>query len=127
MGFVASGTLQTATTVVKTSETVIGAAEDCSHHDTFTIFLDYTKGDETAIYIIPYAVDLDGDEYQWQTWTATAGDKLATNSRAKMTATGKFYLTFDVRAINKIKFYHQAEGGTPTGTLAAKWSMTGIS
>ncbi len=127
MGLITPGVLQAATTVVKTAETDMGEEVSCGHYDTITIFLDYVKGDETGVYVIPYALlETGGDEYQWQTWSATAGDKTSTSSRALMTATGKYYITFDVRGIRFIKFKHQASGGTPTGTLAANYTLTAI-
>lgn len=126
MSFVQSETLQVATTIQKATEVIIGKELNIGNEDFVTLFIDYVKGDETGLFIIPYVMqESGGTAYQWQTWDTAAGDRTSSSSRLSMTATGNHYLTVDVRGIEYIKFMHQADGGTPTGTLAATYTVTG--
>ena len=119
-----SGTLQAAATITAT-ETLIGAEISCGHYSRLTLFLDYDKGDEAGVYIIPYIMQAAGGAaYQWQDWTAAAGDKSAVESRLYMTASDNYYITTDVTGVEYIKFMQDANGGTPTGVLAVAYTMT---
>lgn len=120
-----NGLLQSATTVT-TASTQIGADIDCSSYSYVTLFIDYTKGDETSVEIVPYYSDglETPKEYQDQSWTATAGTKTATVNEYQVSATGKYYITFDVRGVSVIRFKQSATAGTPTGTIYASYTLT---
>jgi hypothetical protein len=119
-----TGVIQAATTI-HAAETVMGGEIQCGGYDTLVLWLDYTKGDETSVAVIPKLLRVSsGTEYQLQDWTAAAGAKTVTANSFVMSATGNHYIILDVRGIEIVKFYEDATGGTPTGTLAAAYTMT---
>ena len=122
------GVLQAETTIAKTTQTVIGAELNCGHYDYVTLFFTYTKGDETGLIIQAHFMqETGGTAHQDASWSATAGTKTATVNQYTATATASRYITFDVRGIEFIKFTQGGSNndGTPTGTLAATYTMTG--
>jgi len=123
---VASGTLQAATVIAKTTQTTIGDIIHCSGYDYITLFFDYTKGDETGLLIqVHFLNSAAGTAYQDITWTAAAGTKTATANQYTATATKSHYITVDIRGVEYIKFTQGGSNndGTPTGTLAATYTM----
>jgi hypothetical protein len=124
---IARGTLQAATVISKTTQTLIGQELRCGGYDFITLFLEYTNGDETGILVQAHMLqESGGTEFQDQSWTAAAGTKSATVNEYTATATGDHYITFDIRGIEYIKFTQGGSNndGTPTGTLAASYTMT---
>ena len=117
-----------AAAVTTAAETAIGgdsAEIKCGRYDTLALFLDYVKGDETNVAIIAkFLRTTGGTEYPHIDWTAAAGAKTLTANSFVMSATGNHYIVFDIRGLEFIKFYEDATGGTPTGTLAASYTMT---
>jgi len=110
---VASGT-----SVGSAVEGAIGSEIGIARYDTITLWVDYTNGDETAIYIYPkFYHESGGTGYQWQDWSAAIGDKTVTTNRLQMTATGNYYAVFDVNGIGFVKFFSIVPDGTPTGTM----------
>lgn len=124
----ARGTLQAATVIAKTTQTLIGAEIGVAGYDYITLFFTYTKGDETGIIIQAHVLQTSGSAttYQDVSWTAAAGTKTATANQYTLTATASRYITFDVRGIEFIRFTQGGSNndGTPTGTLAASYTMT---
>lgn len=119
-------TLQAATVISKTAETLIGKQIECGGYEFLTLFFKYTKGDETGLNIYPYYLfENSGDEYQDQSWASAAGTKTLTENIYQVTASGNYMLTLDVRGISKVKFYQGGSNndGTPTGTLAASYIL----
>ena len=128
MALISSGILQEATTIAKTTQTDIGSEIECGSYDYLTLFFTYTKGDETGLLIQAHALqESGGTEYQDVSWTAAAGTKSATVNQYTATATKSHYITFDVSGIQFIKFTQGGSNndGTPTGTLAASYTMKG--
>lgn len=124
MPLVTSGLLQATTTITATA-TDIGDEINVSRYSTIALFIDYTKGDEDGVTITPYVLHTSGgNEYQYQTWDAAAGDKESAISRFYMTATGNYYFILDVTGIRYIKYKNDAVGGTPTGTIAVNYVIT---
>jgi len=124
----ARGTLQAATTISKTTQTLIGAEIQCGGYDFITLFFDYVKGDETGLLVKALFMQAPGGTaYQDQSWTAAAGTKSSTANQYTATATGNHFVTFDIRGIEFVKFTQggSANDGTPTGTLAAAYVMKG--
>ena len=112
-------TLQAATTIAAI-ETNIHGVIPLEGTDWVSLLLDYTKGDETGVYI---RWDYAGD-YQATYWTFAGNDWTGVEQRIYLTATGQYEFRIDVRGRQIIKFTQDANGGTPTGTLAVKISMT---
>lgn len=87
-------------------------------YEWMTVMIQYVKGDETSVDVYPTFLDLAGGiAAQWQTWSAAAGNKTATANTLRMTASGAYEETFDVRGKKNAVIYEIANGGTPTGTL----------
>ena len=120
------GVLQTATTIIKNTETLVGAEIGCAVYDTITFWMDYVNGDETTLLLTPYYMfATGGTAYSDQDWDAAAGTKAVTENVYTATATGNLMLTLDLKGIEYIKLMATADNtGTPTGTLAATYTLT---
>ena len=116
--------LQAAAVIAKTTETLIGTI-GCEKAEFISLFLDYTNGDETGLYVVPYAVGPDGAEYQLSDWDVTTGLYTRTAIKFHFTATAKAVVVIDVDAFQKIKLYQGGSDndGTPTGTLAVSYVL----
>ena len=124
----ARGILQAAATIAKTTQTLIGAEIGCGGYNYITLFIDYVKGDETGLLVQAHMLQASGGtEYQDQSWTAAAGTKSSTANQYTATGSGNHYIIFDIRGIEFIKFTQggSANDGTPTGTLAATYTLKG--
>ena len=120
--------LQTATTIAKTTPTVIGFEINVSEHGILSLFLDYVNGDETGLNIYAYKLsEAGGTNYQDLTWTNTAGTIAAqTNLVYLGTASVNRDIDIDVSTMNYIVFKQGGSDndGTPTGTLAVDYTLT---
>ena len=123
----ASGLLQAATTIAKTTETLIGAEIGCAGYDYITIFFAYVKGDETGLFIVPYVMsEAGGTAYKHILWSEAAGVYSAEQVKYTAIASLTGSVTLSVKGIEFIKFMQGGSNndGTPTGTLAASYSMS---
>ena len=113
--------LQSPAAVVTAAATQIGGVVPLDRpYDYATIYLDYTKGDETSVDVYPRSLDiLGGIDAQWMEWSAAAGNKAPTVCTLRLTATGTYEYTYNVAGKTLLRFIVDATGGTPTGTLAA--------
>lgn len=119
-------TLQAATVIAKTVQTLVGAIVDTAHYDYFTLYFTYTKGDETGLTLVPsFMATAAGTAHPFCEWATAAGAKTVTSSTFVLTATRSGFITLDVRGIPFVKFTQggTANDGTPTGTLAASYSL----
>lgn len=124
--------LQSAT-VVTAAETVIGGPINLKLFNSVTIYLDYTKGDETSWDLIIKGLSATGgDEHQLMKFSESGGVITGTAVKWQFTATGKHQITLtktgnhldNVRIPNDfIKLYGDATGGTPTGTVQITYSL----
>jgi len=124
----ANGILQAAATVAKTTQTIVGQEIGCDGYDWLTFFFTYTKGDETGLIITPSVLrESGGTAYPYALMTATGGAITVTDTKITLTGTKTGYMTFDVRGISFMKFTQggSANDGTPTGTLAASFTLKG--
>lgn len=114
--------LQAATTILATA-TAMGSAIDTRNYDSMVVWLDYTKGDETGVYVIPkYLAAVSGDEHEHMEWSVDDHQaKVAKDFY--LTASGKAYFVLDVKAFPLVKLYNDANGGTPTGTLQVSYTL----
>lgn len=122
----ANDVLQAATTISKTTQTLIGQVINCSGYDWLTLFFTYTKGDETGLKIVPLALRVSGGtQYGYAIQTATGGAITLTDTTLTLTASKTSYMTFDVRGIELFEFTQGGSNndGTPTGTLAASYTL----
>jgi hypothetical protein len=119
-----SGILQPATTV-NAVRTAIGGVIPCGSYASMCLFFTYVNGDETQVDIAPFpSYDSGDDKVQWQSWTAAVGVKTSALNELRLTATGEYYIVFDITGIAFVRFEQQSLGGTPTGTLAVKYTLT---
>ena len=128
MDNVSHGTLQAATVIAKTTQTIIGQEIACAHYDFLTLFMEYVNGDETGVIIQAHLMDTaGGTAHQDVSWTGSAGSKTPTANQYVLTASGNHYITFDIRSVEFLKFTQGGSDndGTPTGTLAASFTMVG--
>jgi len=124
----AKDTLQATTVISKTTQTLVGAEIGCRGYEFLTLFFVYTKGDETGLNIYPYFMQATGGTaHQFVLWSETAGVYTAEQTIYKVTVTGNYSVTFDVRGIEYVKFMQGGSDndGTPTGTLAASYTLKG--
>ena len=64
--------LQAATTIARTTQTLIGSEIDCRGQDYLTLYFTYTKGDETGLIITPWVLrEPSGTAYAYAERTAT--------------------------------------------------------
>lgn len=121
-----SETLQAATTISKTTQTLIGHVIATGGYEYLTLFFTYVKGDETGLTLVPSMMQsATGTAHPFVEWSAAAGAKTVTASTYTLTASRNGYITFDVRGISFIMFTQggTANDGTPTGTLAVSYSL----
>lgn len=119
--------LQAATTIAKTTQTLIGSEIDCRGQSYLTIYFTYTKGDETGLIITPSVLrESGGTAYPYAERTATGGAITLTDTKITLTASKSSYMTFNVQGIGLMKFTQGGSNndGTPTGTLAASYTLT---
>ena len=127
MTLTSEATLQAATTIAKTTQTLIGQEIGCASYDYITLFFTYDQGDETGLDIqVHFMRNTGGTAHQEASWTSAGGAKVLTQDSYRLTADATSYIIIDIRGINYIKFTQggSANDGTPTGTLAASYSMT---
>jgi len=118
--------LQAATVIAKTTQTLIGEIIDCDFYDFLTLHLIYTKGDETGCLVKAWILrTLTSTPSQDQSWTAAAGTKSAVLNELSLTDSVPHNITYDIRGIKYMKFTQGGSNndGTPTGTLAASYTL----
>ena len=74
MTLTTEGVLQAATTIAKTTQTIVGQEIPCASYDYFTLYFTYEKGDETGLDIQAHFMRTSGgDAFQEGSWTAAGG------------------------------------------------------
>lgn len=120
--------LQAAATIAKTTPTAVGKEINVSEHDHLTLYMDYVNGDETGCNVYVYELnEKGGTNYQDTTETNTAGTIAFQDNLVYLgTATINRKIGYDVSKINWIvvKQGGSDNDGTPTGTLAADYTLT---
>jgi hypothetical protein len=123
----ATGILQAATTIAKTTQTLVGAEIGCEGYSYLTLFFDYVKGNETGVKIVLSVMrTTGGTAHPYAITTATGGAQTVTATTLTLTGSKTSYMTFDVHGIDFVKFTQGGsnDDGTPTGTLAASYTLT---
>ena len=118
--------LQAATVISKTAQTLIGKVIPVGGYEFITLFFTYVKGDETGLTLIPSMMtSATSTAHPFAEWSAAAGAKTVTSSTFALTASRNGYITFDIRGISHMMFTQggTANDGTPTGTLAASYTL----
>jgi hypothetical protein len=123
----ATGTLQAAAVIAKTTQTALGAEIGTENAEYITLFFTYTKGDETGLDIIMNARNThSGTDHASRVWTASSGVNTAVAEKVRVTATGSYFFTWDIQGIDFVAFTQGGSNndGTPTGTLAASFTLS---
>lgn len=121
-----TGTLQAATVIAKTTQTLIGQIIPCAGYEKVTLYITYLKGDETGLTIVPsFMLTSTGTAHPFAEWSSAAGAKTITASTFTLTASANTYITLDVSGHDYVMFTQggSANDGTPTGTLAASYAL----
>lgn len=121
-----TGTLQAATVISKTTQTLIGHVIPCAGYERITLYFTYVKGDETGLTIIPSFMRTSTDTaHPFAEWSSAAGAKTVTSSTFTLTASRNGFITIDISGHEFIMFTQggTANDGTPTGTLAASYLL----
>lgn len=123
MSRTATGIIQAAA-AAHGEETAIGSEIGCAGYDTLTVWIDYTKGDETGVYVYPkFYRTTGGTAYAAASWSGAAGDRTITADRYYLTASGNRAIVLDVTGFEFFALFELANGGTPTGTIAAAYTL----
>jgi hypothetical protein len=126
MKYAVSEALQTTAVIAKTTQTLVGKEIATGGYEFLTFFFTYTKGDETGLKIVPNMLYASGGTaYPYNVKTETGGATTLTDTTLTLTATKTSYMTFDVRGVAFMKFTQGGSNndGTPTGTLAASYTL----
>ncbi len=112
-------------TVITAAETLIGTAIDASEFNKLSLYFDYVNGDETDVDVyIKFLPTNDGNTYDWGVWTKTGSEFTFSEDHITMSVTGSYVFILDVEAQALVQLYTDANGGTPTGTLAIKYRLS---
>jgi hypothetical protein len=119
----ATGILQNAT-VITAVEGALGSEIGTENAEYIHLYLTYVIGDETGVTVKMFAHrTTGGTAHQSRIWTATAGVNTAAVESIYLTASGSYRFEWLLGAIDFVSFSELADGGTPTGTLAASYSL----
>jgi len=121
----ATGILQAASVIALTTPVALGVEIGTENAEAIQLFLDYTNGDETGVTIRAFAHRTsNGTNHQFILWTESSGVYTAESDELYLTATGSYTRTYDVNGIDYIFFTQGGTNdGTPTGTLAASYTL----
>lgn len=125
----ATGILQTATTIAKTTQTAVGSIIGSEGYEYLTLFATYSKGDETGLdIVVSFQRTATGTAHPDCTWTETAGvNTVVTPRKFRLTASANVAIRVDVTGIDYVLVTQGGSNndGTPTGTLAMSYTMSG--
>lgn len=111
--------LQEDAAIVHATDTIIGGLVPIGEYEWMTLVFQYIIGDETALDVWPVFMDKAGGiEPPCQEWTDVGGVETSVPHVQRVTASGVYYKTYDVRGHMNAAIYETAIGGTPTGGLA---------
>ena len=122
----ATGILQAATTIAKTTQTAVGSVLPTENYEYLTIFGTYAKGNETGLdIIINFQRTLTGTSYPAVEWTETGGVYTYQAQKYRLTASRNFFIQFYIPAADFVLITQGGSNndGTPTGTLAASYTL----
>lgn len=118
--------LCTTATAVASTSTICGSLVDVALYDTCTIWVEYTKGTETGLYIVIKAYrTLGGTAFQLGEWAASSGVYSFTASSWTLTASANVPIVLNVSGIESIEVYQYKTGGTVSGTVGVSYTLTG--
>ena len=117
--------LQEATTISKTTQTLVGQVIPTDGAEWLHLFLDYVKGDETGLDVVMNArFTRDGDNYPNMAPSESSGVTTLNAEKIRLTATGKYRFAWYVEGIPYVVITQGGSNndGSPTGTLAAYYT-----
>lgn len=122
----ATGILQTATVIAKTTQTAVGAITPSENMERLNLFVTYVKGDETGVdIVVSFQRTATGTAHAESVWTDTAGVFTRAAAKYRLTASANVVIPIDILGIDYILITQGGSNndGTPTGTLAVSYSM----
>jgi hypothetical protein len=118
--------IQAATTIPAIETAISEEIELNEQYDTICIYYDYTKGDENGCSIIIKVLRISGgDEHPFnrKEWDAVNNRYTTQASPLYENASIKSYWIIDIKGLNIVKIYLDADGGTPTGTMQLGYTL----
>jgi len=103
----------------------MGGVIDVAKYDTLTLYFTYVKGTESGVDIYPvFHRRLGEPNFPYGEWTSAVGIKLFQRTYLRLTASGNYYVTYDVTGHNLMTVENVAISGAASGTLAVSVLMT---
>lgn len=122
----ATGILQTAAVIAKTTQTQVGDVLGVEWYENLTLFVDYVKGDETGVDIqVHFLRSPTGTAYQESLWSETGGVYTREPVEYNLTASANVTIPVYVWGVDYVRITQGGSNndGTPTGTLAVAYTM----
>jgi hypothetical protein len=122
----ATGILQAATTIAKTTQTAVGSVIGTENYEYITLFGTYAKGNETGLDIVfNFQRTVDGTAHANVEWTETGGVYTYQAQKFRLTASRNFFIQLYIPAVDYVLITQGGSNndGTPTGTLAASYTL----
>jgi hypothetical protein len=121
----ATGKLQDATAISLTDQVAIGGEIGTENAEYIHLYLTYVKGDETGVSVRMFVRRTSGGtSYQSRVWTESSGVNTQNLETIYLTASGSYEFEWLLGAVDFVYFTQAAVDGTPTGTLAASYSLS---
>jgi hypothetical protein len=122
----ATGILQAATVIAKTTQTAVGSILGTEQAKHITLFGTYAKGDETGLdIVVSFQRTAAGTAHPLSVWSPTAGVYTRVDAKYRLTASANFAIQLDITAVDFLLFTQGGSNndGTPTGTLAMSYTL----
>lgn len=121
-----TGIMQAATTIAKTTQTLVGSVLETANYQYLNLFVTYTKGDETGLdIIVSYQRSATGTAHPRSVWSQTAGVYTRADEKYRFTASATTVISLMISGIDYVKVTQGGSNndGTPTGTLAVSYTL----
>ena len=120
----ATGLLQAASVISLTDQVAIGGEIGTENAEYIHLYLTYVKGDETGVSIRLFTRRTSGGtSYQSRVWTESSGVNTQNLESIYLTADGSYEFEWLLGAVDFVYFTQATADGTPTGTLAASYTL----
>jgi hypothetical protein len=122
----ATGILQAATTISKTTQTAVGSVLPTEGYERLNIFAAYTKGNETGLdIVVSFQRSATGTAHPEVLWSEAAGVYTLEAVKYRFAASANVVIPIDILGIDYVLITQGGSNndGTPTGTLAVSYSM----
>lgn len=121
-----TGVIATSESVADTEATV-GSEYSTKEHDVFSIYVDYTKGNEAGLILKVFGMrESGGDQFQLGQYTNSSGVLTPQPQQIELTSSGKKPpVSFDVKGVNYVVVKQVRKGAVAaTGTFNLSYVRT---